>query len=221
MNICHENSVSLRKFASMTGTTDGGVRKAIRKGSISAGVIDGKILPSVASIEWGKPILENWLLADNGNWIEDNAAMPSDTHIDSDLYPDDTPPTPLIADEVYTGDEDVLNDATEAAEFLKDIPIGTSKIEAERIYSVLRARKVKRELQKLEGELVDKGLVYKNLFEFAAVICSNLKNVPDRVVDSIRASDTRNEGIKILDDEITTVLLSLSGVGEIKLTKED
>jgi hypothetical protein len=250
MNTPHEKSVSLRKFAAMTGTSDGGVRKAIAKGSIDNGLVDGKILPSVASIEWGKAILTEYQLTDTGDWItdavvDDIGAVLSVTDHSSNqaavaILPESAdpalaPPSPASASakaeqveaeevfadtDVYTGDEDVINDPNEAAEFLKDIPEGTNKIEAERLYSVFRARKAKRELQRIEGELVDKGLVYKNLFEFASVIRDNLKNIPDRVVDNILAAGTRNEAILILDNEIDQVLLSLSSLGEIKLTKE-
>lgn len=234
MSTVHEKPVSLRKFAAMTGTSDGGVRKAIGKGSISAGVVDGKILPSVASVEWGKGIFEVWALSD-GEWREAVDEAPSeeavaavvisevgisisefgeDAGIPDLAYTDGGEAEPVV----YTGDEDVLNDTDDAAEFMRDIPQGTPKIEAERLYSVFRARKIKRELQKLEGELVDKGLVYKNLYEFAAIIRDKFMNVPDRVVDNILAADTRNEAIKVLSDEITEVLVSLATVGSIKLT---
>lgn len=218
-----EKPVSFREFARMTGTSDGGVRKAIAKGSIKDGVVDGKILPSIASVEWGKEILHP-TPGMPGSKFTIRPVPPGDVFEDEVLI---TPKTEEleISDEdydapIYTGDEDVINDPEDAADFLRGIPEGTTKIEAERLYSVYRARKVKRELQKLEGELVDKGSVYKNLYEFAATMRENFINIPDRVIDNIRASDSRHEAMKILADEINSVLLALAGVGEIKLTTE-
>ena len=233
MNTFHEKPVSLRKFAAMTGTSDGGVRKAIGKGSINLGVIDGKILPSVASIEWGKGIVSGWVLTNDGDWEIEKAntdpldiIKPEDITTPEDLFEVQDSRLQFIneVDDIVSADHDLdgLEDTLATRDqFLKDIPQSTGKIEAERLYSVFRARKMKRELQKLEGELVDKRLVYQNLFEFASNIRDGMLNIPERVIDNILAADTRSECVVLLTEEIEDVLKSLSEVGEIKLTKDD
>lgn len=57
-----KSPVSGREFARMTGQTEGAVRKAIGRQSILRGIdSNGKIIPEIASKEWGKPILKSYL----------------------------------------------------------------------------------------------------------------------------------------------------------------
>jgi hypothetical protein len=213
-----EQFVSLREFAKMTGTSDGGVRKAIIKGSIKDGFVDGKILPSVASMEWGKAILEK---SEVGSQKSEVGILGVEVVESADTFnfnnlvndqPEDTDDSGVLA---------TIEDVKFKDQFFKDIPEGTDKVTAERLYAVFRARKMKRELQKLESELVDKRLVFQNLYEFASILRDGILNVPERVIDNLRAADTRNEALLILTEEIEAVLKSLSGIGEIKLSREE
>ena len=54
--------VSGRELARLTGQSEGAVRKAKNRGSILNGLTaNGKFIPSIASNEWGKPILKEFL----------------------------------------------------------------------------------------------------------------------------------------------------------------
>lgn len=62
--------VSGRELARLTGQSEGAVRKAKNRGSILKGLTaDGKFIPSIASNEWGKPILKEFLSSENINEV--------------------------------------------------------------------------------------------------------------------------------------------------------
>lgn len=66
--------VSNRQFAKMVGQSEGAVRKAIARQSILEGITaDKKIIPLVASNEWGKVLLPEYLTAQN---LKETPALP-------------------------------------------------------------------------------------------------------------------------------------------------
>lgn len=225
-----EKSVSFREFARLTGTSDGAVRKAVKRGSIVRGlVVDGDkttVIPSIASEEWGKALIDHTPAVDpvsefppiefaDGTIIQVNSDL--DREPVTITYANTNPETP--GDEA--GEEDTDDDKAAVKAFMKSIPQGTSKIEAERLISVFKAQKAKRELEILEDKYVPKDLVFKNLFDFSAMMRDNFLNVPERIIDNVLAADTRNEAMIIMKTEISTVLLSLASIGDVKLSKNE
>lgn len=75
-------------------------------------------------------------------------------------------------------------------------------------------------LRKLEGELVDKELVYKALFEFGKMFRDTLMVIPDRITDQIVAAKSRNDVHNILTQELSDALRGLSDIKNLKFTKE-
>ena len=171
----NEQQVSYREFARMTGFTDTAVRKAVISGKIKKGVTglntsSPQIIPSIASKEWGHPLLN----------------------------------------------DENLPEEEEEFDFTDGIPDGTSKAEADRMIAVYKAKKARLEYLETEGQLVDKGLVYTTLFNFANQVRDNLMNVPDRCIDNVLAADNRNASIIILGGEISKALTALSSTENIE-----
>jgi hypothetical protein len=223
----NEKPVSFREFARLTGTSDGAVRKAIARESIKEGLVDDggkvKILPSVASKEWGKPIIsadpvpkdataqgalaKDELIALATSWAEkpDISNVPTKG---KDLAGEP------VAEEVAPGlADDELSD--EDIEVIAEIKDNTSKAEAERQIAVFKARKAKAEFLKVSGELVEKSVVYQQLFDFATVIKQAIMNVPDRCIDNVLAADNRNEAQITMSNELADALTSLSNMSRV------
>lgn len=198
-----EEPVSYRKFAAMVGQSEGAVRKAVNRESIKEGLVtvgDGKkIIPSVAACEWGKELIKTEVETP----AESAPAMPAEV-VDSP------------AAEIYTPVDEVdPEESAEDAELRKKIPKGTTKTEADRMLSVLKAEKAQLELDALRGTLVSKELVQQNLTEMGIVIRDTFMNLPARSLDEIVALETRNERLlkfeEVIADALKTVVKVVGG----------
>lgn len=64
----------------MVGQSEGAVRKARDRQSIVEGITtEGKYIPSIASEEWGKPILKEFLSSENINDLYENVVEAEET----------------------------------------------------------------------------------------------------------------------------------------------
>lgn len=90
----------------------------------------------------------------------------------------------------------------------------TTYEEAVRLQAVFSAQDRALELNKKKGLLVSKSDVDKQLFVAGQEIRKALESMPDRVVDSIRASEDRASGIKIMQEAIFEILTKLSELNE-------
>jgi hypothetical protein len=215
--------VSIRAFAKMVGLSEAGVRRAVSRGDICKGVVDGKIVPAVAAEEWGKPLLA-------AGTPEPPASEPVVAPGVIDLSKNPAPETlapdpageghgagPVDSDLVGT---DGLDEDMAVRKFTEKIDPTISKIQAERLISIFKAKKAQRELEILEREYVPAKDVYDNLLLAANIIRDKFIGIPERVVDNVRAADTRAEAVIIIREEVIAVLSTLSRLGEIKLYKE-
>lgn len=78
--------------------------------------------------------------------------------------------------------------------------------EARRRNELARARISEIEVKRLEGVLVEKDLVYKELYGIGQEIRFRLEQLPDKVVDSMLAQDTRNKSHEVLRSAIDRLL---------------
>lgn len=72
---------------------------------------------------------------------------------------------------------------------------------------------------KEKGTLVDKKQVYDALFEFGREIRSELEAMPDRIIDDLRAAQSRNEAHEILSNAVSTILNNLAGIQSRDITQ--
>lgn len=214
--------VSGRELARLTGQTEGAVRKAKNRGSILKGLTaDGKFIPLIASNEWGKPILKEFLP------LEKPEAKKT---ISFEKTPSKKPkPQKKTKKEAETFDEvideimheklpsakaDDLDDETVSEELDDKI----QKPEAERITSVLKAKILQITYSEKKGELVPIEKVNSVLFGYGQEIRNAFESIPDRVIDRILAvADKRYEARKILSDEIYSTLELLSDINTREL----
>lgn len=82
--------------------------------------------------------------------------------------------------------------------------------EANRVLLIAKAQLALVELAEKKGQLADKNLVNKQLREIGSEIRKAFEHLPERVIDHIRAAETRNEGISIIKNEIRDILTRLA-----------
>lgn len=78
--------------------------------------------------------------------------------------------------------------------------------EAKRVREILQAQIVAIELKEKKGELIHKESAQKQLFTFGQNVRISLTSIPDRVIDEILASNTRQEAHLILSTAIFNAL---------------
>ena len=151
--------VSGREFARMVGQTEGAVRKAKNRGSISKGVdANGKFIPSIASEEWGKEILPEFKKPIKKVDVEIIKPTVKKEKKEPENFEE------IVADIMHeklpkANASDLDDDISD-----NDLEDTMSKIEAERITSILKAKILKIELNKRKGELVPIEKVNSVLF---------------------------------------------------------
>lgn len=111
------------------------------------------------------------------------------------------------------------SESDDVIDFSDGIPDNTPKSEADRMIAVYKAKKARLEYLETEGNLIDKGVVYSRLYDFAGIVRDALMNVPDRIIDDVLAADGRNKAIIILGNEIAEALTSLSKTDEFEITQ--
>jgi hypothetical protein len=218
--------VSGRELARLTGQSEGAVRKAKNRGSILNGLTaDGKFIPAIASNEWGKPILKEFL----SESVE--VKKPAVKAIKKRVTTDKTSyehhgynPFKKQKKEAETIEEfveeimheklpsakaDDLDDETVSADFDGYI----DKPEAERVTAVLKAKILQITYKEKQGQLVPIDKVNSVLFGYGQEIRNAFESVPDRIIDRILAvAEKRHEARKILVDEIHSTLELLADI---------
>lgn len=90
-----------------------------------------------------------------------------------------------------------------------EIPISTPYQDVVRLKLLYEARKARLAAEEAAGRLVDKDVMYKQMFDFGAEIKSAFQNIPDRIIDRLITME-RNEAHLLLKSEIDKVLEKLS-----------
>lgn len=204
--------VSGRKFAEMVGQSEGAVRKASARQSILKGkTADGKYIPSVASAEWGKPILEKYF----------TAAAPEPKSVKSAPPPKEIR-TKKEKKEPETADEFLAEIMSEPLPRVskKEVdadPAGpldenSPKAEAERKTAIYKAKMAELAYNEKKGNSIPKDKVKNILFAYGQEIRVSMEGMCNRVLDRILATDTRHEAKRIFDEEIHETLVNISEI---------
>lgn len=213
--------VSGRELARLTGQSEGAVRKAKNRGSILNGLTaNGKFIPSIASNEWGKPILKEFL----SESVEVKKLVVKKT---PSVKPIRAPKKPkkeaetieefveeIMHEKLPSADADDLDDETVSA----DLDGYIDKPEAERVTAVLKAKILQITYKEKQGQLVPIDKVNSVLFGYGQEIRNAFESVPDRIIDRILAvAEKRHEARKILVDEIHDTLELLADINSREL----
>lgn len=194
--------VSIREYARLVGCSDAAVRKAIAAGKITArsildaGTIRPKIVPHLADEDWGKNHNPNYQRNDN---IRHRLA--------GDPSPAPVAPAPAAPK------AKPLSDPAPVAPAQAPSPIpsnGKSLAELKRLKAEVDVQMAALGLKEKRGQLVDKDTVYREFFAFGQEVRQAFQMLPDRVIDEIMASSSRQQAHKLLAEEIDAVLLRLS-----------
>ncbi len=81
---------------------------------------------------------------------------------------------------------------------------------AKRVKLVYEAKLKELEYKRMIGEYVKKSDVDKRLFEIGRNLKNALQSIPDRIVDNVVSSDTRNEAHLIMKKAINEALLNFT-----------
>lgn len=217
--------VSGRELARLTGQSEGAVRKAKNRGSILKGLTaDGKFIPSIASNEWGKPILQEFLSPENIKEVFDKSmrVLKISASIEKKTPSVKTVPKKqkkeaetieevveeIMHEKLPTAEADDLTDETVSADFDGYI----DKPEAERVTAVLKAKILQITYKEKQGQLIDKSKINPILFGFGQEIRVVLEGLSNRIVDDIRGAKTRPEAKRMIDEEVYRMLNKISDV---------
>jgi hypothetical protein len=190
-----EERISLREYGRRKGVSDTSVRKAIAAGYIVNGVDrtdpkKPKIIPSIADAEWSS----------NRSTSHERTTRTGQKNI-ADIVPDHIAETSNVVG--ATSEMVKASDNTRAA--------------AQKVQAVLKAKMMELEYKEKLGELVSKQAVYKSLYGIGQEIRGKLMTIPDRHIDDIMASKSRNEAHLLLTNAIADVLEAMTNVETLKI----
>lgn len=217
--------VSGRELARLTGQSEGGVRKARDRYSILEGIApNGKYFPLIASKEWGKPILKEFLTdAEIVTEFKKITApkktpsvklIPAPKKIKKEAETIEEFVEEIMHEKLPSADADDLDDETVSEELDDRI----QKPEAERVTAVLKAKILQITYKEKQGQLVPIDKVNSVLFGYGQEIRNAFESVPDRIIDRILAvAEKRHEARKILADEIHDTLELLADINSREL----
>lgn len=203
--------VSNRLFAKMVGAAESAVRKAVARKSIVAGkTTDGKIIPAIASVEWGKAILPEYA----GKTTQAKPAP-----IRAVRPPKEKPkravkekPLPVTADDWLHDDDGDLPSVTaeEVAAEPEEFNLNSSKIEADRRQAVYKAKMAELAYLERKGDMIPRSKL-KVLFEYGANIRTSFEGLRQRLLDDILANaEDRQVAARLFDEEIHKTLTDLA-----------
>lgn len=201
--------VSGRQFAKMVGQSEGAVRKAVERHSILKGKnYDGKYIPEIASLEWGKPILEEFL---NGP-VEIKKPEQKKTPAKPKLEKHD----PVTAEDFV---QEIMNEplpkvSKEEVESEPDEELSDSspKHEAERKTAIYKAKMAELAYREKKGDMIPRSKISTILFGYGQEIRTSFEGLTNRVLDRILATENRHEAKRILDEEIYNILNEVSEI---------
>lgn len=181
-----DEKISIREFARRMKVRDTSVHKAIKSGKIVAGVqgsgTEKKILFETARREWAA--------AHDPTYAQRSPALTA--NLAGQPIPAQSPTAPAVGGSVEK----------EAGD--------TSLASAKRLQSVIKAKTMSLELQRLQGTLVDKNEVNKQLFALGQELKSAILAVPDRCIDDIMACTTRGAAFQLLYSHLVDALTAMS-----------
>lgn len=189
--------VSIREFAKIVGVSESAVRKAIAAGKIVSSIdytnpTRPKINAVAAVKEWGRNHDPSYERTEKVS-----AEMQIKVEEPKDAKGVKPPKKEKVKDEVETEDIPKLPHPAQGGRSIAEIKRQTAEVK-------LRLAAV--DLKQKQGQLVDKDLVFRSLFNAGQEMRTALQTVPDRCIDGILAAKDRNEAHVILYTEITNAL---------------
>ena len=207
--------VSGRELARLTGQTEGAVRKARDRSSIVEGLTaDGKYIPIIASNEWGKEILPEFLnqkipeIKPPIIKIEKPKKAPIQKKEKKEAETIEEVVSEIMHEILPKANADDLDDETVS----KDLDDKILKPEAERVTAVLKAKILQITYQEKQKQLVPIDKVNSVLFGYGVEIRNTFEGLPAQVIDKIRACDSRHEALRVLNDSIFDALNILADI---------
>lgn len=196
-----EKIISVRAFAVQIGVSEGAVRKAIKSWNFTVGVQEDGKINAVAAMDdaWVKKQL---VVKAKAGVSRVKAIEKIDVKIKGKV----SETTDEDGDEDR---EDVGNDGIDSNEDIADSIKVTKSLkagEAMRRREIVALALDKKKLQELERVLVRRDAVDRSLFLLGSQLKKAMLDIPARCVRDIMAAQTEVEGIKVLTDEIISVL---------------
>lgn len=196
--------VSVRAFALQIGVSEGAVRKAIKTWNFTIGVQeDGKI---------------NSAAAVNDPWVKKQSVVKAkpgvsrvkaiekiESSIRSKVFISEGGSTDQVSETEKDLEEDINFENEDIANSIR-VHKGLKAPEAMRRREILALAIDKKKLQELEGILVRRDAVEKSLFSLGSQLKKAILDIPARIVRDIMAAETEVEGIRILENELISVL---------------
>ena len=191
--------ISVRRFADQIGVSEGAVRKAIKNWNFTIGVQESGKIDSVAAM--GDP------------WVKRQQAVKPKAGV-SRIKAIEKIEEKIkeVADQ--SGEDDFNDVDLEGEDIASLIKVRTDlkAPEAMRRREILALAMDKKKLQELEGILVRREAVDKSLFLLGSQLKKALLDIPARCVMNIMAAKTEVEGIKVLTDELVSVLNTYASI---------
>lgn len=82
--------------------------------------------------------------------------------------------------------------------------------------TVAEVQRIKIQNDILSGKVVDKNLVYQQLFEFGGMLRQRLESIPDRIVDQLLVTKDRAKAYQILMESIHEALEEITTMEGLK-----
>lgn len=199
--------MSKSAYAKHLGVSETAVRKAIADGKIVKGWNSaiGKINREIADTEYGflhiKESPDVNISVTKRTHVADKEAIKTQDNYNIDKK------------EIEEKFENMMESSNMTiSQIIKKINIhpGLTYNEAMRRKIILELCSDFMKIEKEQGELVRKSDIDKALYAFGAIIKRALLNIPNRVMDNLRAADTKVEAMNLLRDEINSILTSVS-----------
>lgn len=191
------DGISVRQFAKLLRVSDTAVNKAISKGYI----VEGHN-PSGGrqSINYEVALKE---------WNSRPGAKEVVSMVDIKTAKEKTEKAQVKKDFIVSDSEDE-EESTLVDDVAPVLKKGAKITDVALVEAYWKAKKSELLVAELNGTLVKKDTVFKELFQLGSEMRAKMQSIPDKVIDNIMAAKTRGEAHKILYDEITKSLEALS-----------
>lgn len=222
----NDERISIREYGRRLNIDEKAVRKAIQQGLLGNGWDDAakKIIPGKADKSWGykhktvkpqagvsrtkaieklnkKPVIPK----DKQKQVSDKVKTPS---IRKNTIPEAALNVISDNDDSEEEIEDYDPDNLDSEEKLESIRItkNTSAAQANKYREIFGAATDKIKLLELQGTLVKKADVERDLFNYATEFKKELQNMPKRIVEDMRAAPTSVDAMNIIMKDLNNLL---------------
>lgn len=200
----------LRAYARRCSASHVAVGKAIEKGTIKAGwdAVNEEIIISEADKEWGSAFMaKKGVTPRNPATEKQRAIAEAINEAEEKKEPVTRQEKKLVKKAALAADEPEDDGEKWAG---GEIPLDASLAEALRIERIQMARQKKMQADELEGLLVRKTEINKQLFVAGLEIRKALERFPVTVIDKVLAARNRTAALNEMEDEMQKLLEQLT-----------